>query len=691
MKHFRLFMTSLLCLTAMLARADDVGITEARLFEEEENRYALEVDISPYLVDAISPPVLPERGSFTDKEERVHLGQMLVVRYRFSTGDRPLDSNDQLLLPWQRTGAMVTAHWLDGKTNRTFFDRDLTGIPVPMSALRSDELTRILVLKNSVSDALSYLRAYWFLHLLLIVACAAQGSLRNLIRLLLAFAAGHGLSLIAADLGVPAVQSGYVPLLMTVAIILLSAAVVRSTEFKRYWPVLMTLGLLQGLGYSAPGDLVVARFGFNTTIDLVHVGMGLLVGLIYFALKAKVRLSLVYSCGALAAAALFFVFPTALEPVQNSLEAESLFVADQTNANSTRMASRPVELKDPVSGFVTITPFEVRCEWLIRARDFLDMESYDSESLKQSLMQRVDSAMEMTIDGTRTAPANLQADYVDVGTYGVTTRESPPTEELKTAVIGVSLAYPTDSAPQSVSVGFQPLGAIDSPVPVGMSDPWGSTPRTLTADNSTIHWTCQFAGFRRPIIPEVKLPSPTWPLASFILLIIASVLARRNTGWVVVICGLAVLLYPFARTPALWDFEGPDEADTRVAVEQLLTNIYRAFDYRTEEAIYDRLAISATGDQLADIYLEQMRAMELENRGGARASVDNVEVQAIHSVRSTDNGIDVDAEWLVSGSVSHFGHTHHRKNRYAAVLTLVDENGVWKIGGIEIKEEERVL
>lgn len=65
----------------------------------------------------------------------------------------------------------------------------------------------------------------------------------------------------------------------------------------------------------------------------------------------------------------------------------------------------------------------------------------------------------------------------------------------------------------------------------------------------------------------------------------------------------------------------------------LLTNVYRAFIVRSEEKVYDRLAISVTGDQLRDIYLENRQSMELENRGGARANVDEINVLDVARVK----------------------------------------------------------
>jgi len=84
--------------------------------------------------------------------------------------------------------------------------------------------------------------------------------------------------------------------------------------------------------------------------------------------------------------------------------------------------------------------------------------------------------------------------------------------------------------------------------------------------------------------------------------------------------------------------------------------------------------------------------MELENRGGARAKVDKVEIKQLNSIkRSENNSFLVDAEWLVSGSVNHFGHTHYRRNYYHSLVTIAIVDDVWKIQNIELVEEKRLL
>ena len=63
----------------------------------------------------------------------------------------------------------------------------------------------------------------------------------------------------------------------------------------------------------------------------------------------------------------------------------------------------------------------------------------------------------------------------------------------------------------------------------------------------------------------------------------------------------------------------PSKERSTIILNSLLTNVYRSFELRDENDLYDRLAISVYGDQLTKIYLENRNSLEFENRGGARA------------------------------------------------------------------------
>ncbi len=130
--------------------------------------------------------------------------------------------------------------------------------------------------------------------------------------------------------------------------------------------------------------------------------------------------------------------------------------------------------------------------------------------------------------------------------------------------------------------------------------------------------------------------------------------------------------------------------DAMEIVSGLLHNVYRAFDFRAEEDIYDVLEQSIDGDLLATVYLEMRRGLELENQGGARAKVKQIEVVKLSARAGESGGFIADATWNVGGSVGHWGHLHERNNRYQAELVVQPVDGAWKLTNLEILQEERL-
>ena len=82
--------------------------------------------------------------------------------------------------------------------------------------------------------------------------------------------------------------------------------------------------------------------------------------------------------------------------------------------------------------------------------------------------------------------------------------------------------------------------------------------------------------------------------------------------------------------------------------------------------------------------------LEARSRGGARGRVEDVEIVEVRSVRPAAEGAStIEAVWVLGGSVSHYGHTHYRRNRNHGRVTITPEAGVWKIRDLEVLEEAR--
>ena len=143
-------------------------------------------------------------------------------------------------------------------------------------------------------------------------------------------------------------------------------------------------------------------------------------------------------------------------------------------------------------------------------------------------------------------------------------------------------------------------------------------------------------------------------------------------------------------------------------LQTLLHNAYRAFQLRSEEAVYDRLAKSLDEPLLESIYLQQRRSRIQQAKGlGGEGHVERIEVLEAKRMNSPDGGwrplfsaaganekgheIGVDARWKAIGVVSHWGHSHQRDNLYRARLTLRREAaGNWKIASMSFADGQRL-
>jgi hypothetical protein len=124
----------------------------------------------------------------------------------------------------------------------------------------------------------------------------------------------------------------------------------------------------------------------------------------------------------------------------------------------------------------------------------------------------------------------------------------------------------------------------------------------------------------------------------------------------------------------------------------LLLNTYRAFVHREEDAIYDRLAKSVTGDLLSDVYLQNSRTMRIEEANGQTMIIDRLDIKSIDSIKPLeDGGFSILTNWDVYGSVRHWKHIHNRCNAYKAWVSIVPTKTYWKIFSIQLINEKRII
>ena len=136
----------------------------------------------------------------------------------------------------------------------------------------------------------------------------------------------------------------------------------------------------------------------------------------------------------------------------------------------------------------------------------------------------------------------------------------------------------------------------------------------------------------------------------------------------------------------------------------LQSNLYSAFDYETEDQVYDVLSQSVDGELLDDIYTEVYHSLIVTDKGSsAVCKVQKVEVLncAAEPILGEGEGssgkkpdkatsFEIRCHWRVHGFVTHHEHTHRRVNEYAADFTLARLEEGWKITGIEVDTQNRL-
>ncbi|MCB9845193.1 MAG: hypothetical protein H6811_04305 [Phycisphaeraceae bacterium] len=140
----------------------------------------------------------------------------------------------------------------------------------------------------------------------------------------------------------------------------------------------------------------------------------------------------------------------------------------------------------------------------------------------------------------------------------------------------------------------------------------------------------------------------------------------------------------------------PSEIEAIAIFSPLHANIYRAFDYDNESAIYDALARSVDGDLLDELYNQIFQSLIMQEEGGAVSRVQEVRLvdASLESARADPAAgsvsFDVDARWQVDGVVYHYGHSHWRTNEYRARYTVEQSKSGWRIGATTVLEQFRV-
>ncbi|MDH3475807.1 MAG: hypothetical protein OEM59_19180 [Rhodospirillales bacterium] len=380
--------------------------------------------------------------------------------------------------------------------------------------------------------------------------------------------------------------------------------------------------------------------------------------------------------------------------------------------------------KDALMSFLYLEPYEVRHEILTRVKDmeaWMDLglrgdryiEPDELEPLKQRIAEFLVIKNPVRVDGQSLRPILDRADYVKVGLKGIQLVGSQERLEISTAIVGVIFAYIINGLPQEVTVDWELFTDQIQKVPATAIDPAGPLLTYLVPDDNVHRWINFLKNYEPPNVRKVdvdrslttvSLPIGSLLCAAFLMPVAWQVTRRRRTrvstrrpalmlAGALIVGG--IVLYPTARisvskpavmTPDL------DDAEAQAILHALLKNVYRASEFREEEDVYDKLAISLNGDLLVDVYVQNRRSFAVQKAGGAQAKVKEVEILSVEPNRLDGDALTyaLRARWTAMGTVGHWGHVHVRKNLYDAVVRIEVADGAWKITGLELQDETRI-
>ncbi|GAG21113.1 unnamed protein product, partial [marine sediment metagenome] len=252
-------------------------------------------------------------------------------------------------------------------------------------------------------------------------------------------------------------------------------------------------------------------------------------------------------------------------------------------------------------------------------------------AMQPGLMQKAAEFLrgrhKVVIDGREVVPELARINFLERSLRASRVIEPPRELDVYSAILGVIFVYPTEGLPDNVTMDWDLFNERIRVVPTSAVDQAGPFPVLLEPELPALEWKNFLKNPVLPTLMEIRRPpslAERLLAASRWLLLpggiaLAVWLMRRNRRGAI---GLAASASGAAAAVlvggvAFWigGAAGVSDEKAKEVVAGLLHNIYRAFDYRQEERIYDTLDRSVSGDLLERIYLETRKGLELANQG----------------------------------------------------------------------------
>ena len=380
--------------------------------------------------------------------------------------------------------------------------------------------------------------------------------------------------------------------------------------------------------------------------------------------------------------------------------------------------------------FIYITHNEVRLEVLIPLAamatlielertdpSFLEIDEQESAAEKIRAYFKIGNPV--MIDSVEVKPVFDRIDFYGLDLRDFAIQADKRRVSMASGRVGIIMSYSTKGPPTNVEITWDKFNTFIKSVDavVFAYKEIKKTQFSMFLKNNTFKWK---APQRKPLPPITKVSStidlesikpPTWhvPLVSAGLIgcaVMTLLASCYGAKWITTVA-IATLLSiasifsyglmryeirnPIAAQPS---FEMNDD-DAKQVFAQLHKNMFRAFDYRDEDDVYDALAKSVDGELLRKLYLEINQSLAVKEQGGAIVrvnEVDLIEGTKTSSSISTENptpGFGYRCKWNLIGTIEHWGHIHERKNQYDAEFEIQLREDAWKITSMDIVDEEQ--
>mgnify|MGYP004123623599 CR=1 FL=1 len=235
-------------------------------------------------------------------------------------------------------------------------------------------------------------------------------------------------------------------------------------------------------------------------------------------------------------------------------------------------------------------------------------------------------------------------------------------------------------------------------------DPIRRVSLTQTGNRNTWSWRYDGAAIPHPV--SVQAPEPWYhetriPTLSGAMVVCALLLSamkqlkswQRLTGTLGFLAAALILIGAPGRIVLPYGKLQLSDDEFQTAVTSVLSQTYSSFALPDEERIYDALAVTTDAELSQEIFLEMVDGIREQSDGGAIATVEDVSVVSTTLSPTTDappGTLAGRVEWVVSGTIEHWGHIHSRRNRFVGDVQLKWSGDRWQLTNVKVADHSQV-